>query len=71
MENDWVKIYTTTQPMHAQIILGLLHDNDILAVEMNKRDSSYTVFGNIEIYCSKEQETMARQVLANNNIQPV
>ncbi|MFN4972643.1 MAG: putative signal transducing protein [Bacteroidota bacterium] len=68
MENDWVKIYTTTQPMQAQIVLGLLHENGIFAVELNKRDSSYTVFGNIDIYCNPEQEMEARQLLSNTNL---
>jgi hypothetical protein len=68
MVNDWVKIYTTTQPVQAQIVLGLLHDNGIVAIELNKRDSSYTVFGNIDIYCMPEQESEARQILDNNNL---
>ena len=63
MENDWVKVYTTTNPLQAKIIVSMLQENDIEAVEMNKIDSSYTIFGKAEIYCRSEQVMMARHLI--------
>lgn len=56
---DWVKIYETTNPMTAQIVLSMLQSNDIEAVEMNKTDRSYPVFGVAEIYCKPESAIQA------------
>ena len=59
MNEQWVKVYTTTNVIESQIVLSKLHDNGIDAVEMNKRDSSIQAFGNIEILVKKEDETEA------------
>ena len=59
MNDQWVKVYTTTNAIDAQIVLSKLRDNGIDAVEMNKRDSSLQAFGNIEILVKKEDETEA------------
>lgn len=49
MENNWVKIYTTQDPIHAEIIKQGLLEQDIAAVIMNKKDSSYQAFGWVDI----------------------
>ena len=67
MEKDWVKIYSTTNPMEAAILVSMLQENDIDAVEMNKIDSSYTVFGRAEIYCRNEQAMWATQLIENRH----
>jgi len=59
MNDQWMKVYTTTNAIDAQIVLSKLRDNGIDAVEMNKRDSSLQAFGNIEILVKKEDETEA------------
>ncbi len=63
MENDWVKVFVTGNPVEAQIILAMLQENEIEAVEMNKIDSSYTIFGNAEIYCKANQVMVARHLI--------
>ena len=54
MEKDWVNIFTTDKYYLAEIIKDLLADNDINSVIMNKKDSSYLSFGEIEIYVKAE-----------------
>ena len=49
MNNDWVKVYSTTDIFKAEIIKQMLLSNDIEAVVMNQKDSSYH-FGFAEIY---------------------
>lgn len=63
MENDWVKVFTTSNPIEAQIVLSMLLENEIEAVEMNKIDSSYTFFGRAEIYCKSDQVIMAKHLI--------
>jgi type III secretory pathway lipoprotein EscJ len=54
MVNDWIKVFSTGNPIEAEIVLSMLHEHGIDAVEMNKRDSSYQVFGYVELYCPKD-----------------
>jgi hypothetical protein len=52
MENNWVKVYTTQDPVTAEIVKQGLLENDIAAVIMNKKDSSYQVFGMVDVMVS-------------------
>lgn len=63
MEQDWTKVYITRNPVHAEMAIGLLRENGIEAVELNKRDSCYGNFGNIEVYCHASQVVTALEVL--------
>jgi hypothetical protein len=59
MENNWVKVYTTENPVTAEIIKQGLIENDIAAVIMNKKDSSYQTFGVIEVLVNKKDAEFA------------
>ena len=63
MEQDWTKVYSTRNPVEAEMAKSLLNENGIEAVELNKRDSCYGNFGNIEVYCHASQVVTALQVL--------
>jgi hypothetical protein len=67
MENSWVKIFATQNPVECQIVLSMLRENGVDAYEINKIDSSYTVFGLAEIYCKPEQVIMATQLIQSGN----
>jgi hypothetical protein len=54
MGNDWIKVFSTGSPIEAEIVLSMLREHGIDAVEMNKRDSSYHAFGYVELYCPKD-----------------
>jgi lantibiotic modifying enzyme len=63
MEQDWTKVLSTRNPVTAEMAKGLLRENGIEAVELNKRDSCYGNFGNIEVYCHASQVVTALEVL--------
>ncbi len=63
MNDNWVKVYTTTNLIEAQIVLSMLRENGIDAVELNKRDSGLQAFGNVELYTKKEDETDALKII--------
>ena len=50
MEKDWVQVYSTDKMFQAEILKQVLADHEIEAVIINKMDSSYKSFGEIEIY---------------------
>jgi hypothetical protein len=63
MSNNWTKIFTTTHAVEASIILTMLQENNIEAVELNKQDSSYLSFGVIEVYCKPENAIAASHLI--------
>ena len=50
MEKGWVIAYTTNQTFQAEIFREVLRDHDIPAQIINKMDSTYHTFGDIEVY---------------------
>lgn len=65
MEN-WFLLYTTRNPAEANIIKGMLGENNIPVFIMNKQDSSYLNFGDIEIYVAQSMKEIAIRLLHNN-----
>jgi hypothetical protein len=68
MEKDWVKIFATNQTFRAEIVKGMLQENDINAVLVNRLDSSYlgTLPGMAEVYVHQLQEAEAIRLLQEN-----
>ena len=60
---SWFLLYTTRSFTEANIIKGLLQENLIEVVVMNKQDSSYLNFGEIELYVPVHLKNIARHLL--------
>ncbi len=60
MEKGWVCVYTTVQMFRAEIFKRVLADHDIEAVIINKMDSSYKSFGDIEVYVKNDHVIKAK-----------
>jgi formylmethanofuran dehydrogenase subunit D len=63
MEKDWVIAYESKQEYLAEIARSVLSDNDIESVIINKKDSIYNSFGDIEVYVNRDNLIRAKQVL--------
>jgi hypothetical protein len=50
-------------------VKALLAGEDIEAVILDKKDSSYTVFGEIELYVQPENENLAVELIKSANIE--
>ncbi|SFQ52769.1 putative signal transducing protein [Parafilimonas terrae] len=61
----WFKLYSTRNYLEANIIKGKLEENDIQAVILNRQDSSYLSFGDIEIYVPLHLKDIALHLLNN------
>lgn len=68
MEKGWIKIYTTTAPNKAEIIKGMLEENGIHSVIINKQDSSYLIFGEAELYVNREDSVKAINLINQENL---
>jgi hypothetical protein len=63
MEKGWIQVFATTQMFQAEIFKRVLGDNGIEAVIINKMDSSYRAFGEIEVYV-KDDHVIKAKLLA-------
>lgn len=65
MEKDWKQVFLSGEMYRAEMAKELLENNGIKAVVLNQKDSSYTSFGNIEVYVNKKDEEKANEILKN------
>ena len=68
MEKDWIKIYSSPQVHQIEIVKGVLEDNNIKSVDINKHDSSYRTFGEIELYVNRQDALKALQIINKNEL---
>ena len=61
----WIKLFTTRNYAEASIIKGMLEQNQVAVVILNKQDSSYINFGDIELYVPSHLKEMAQNLLNN------
>ena len=59
---SWSLIYATRNFAEANIVKGLLEENNIAVVMLNKQDSNY-LFGEIELYVSIHFKHLATHLL--------
>ncbi len=62
MEN-WTRIYATRSLPEANIIKGMLEENSVHVILVNKQDSSYLNFGDIELYVPVQLEDTAKRLV--------
>ena len=67
MKKNWTKVYSSNNPIKTEIIKQMLEEHNINAVEMNQQDSSYNMFGNIQIYVQQEFSKEALKLIEKNN----
>ena len=56
-------IYATDQAYQAELVKGHLNNENIEAVIFNKKDSAYTIFGEVEVYVQPEDENLAIELI--------
>ncbi|MCD4731884.1 MAG: DUF2007 domain-containing protein [Bacteroidales bacterium] len=66
MDKDWIKIYSTGKSYKAELLKGLLFENNIEVVIINKQDSSY-LFGELELYVIADDVIKAKHILTTQD----
>jgi hypothetical protein len=69
MEKDWLLVYETDQMYQAEIAKQVLSENDIESIIINKKDSSYLAFGNLELYVFEENYENALGLLKDMKVE--
>ena len=68
MEKDWTLVYSVNKSYQAELCLELLEEIQITGVVINKKDTSYTSFGEYEIYVPADNAEKARELLQKSEI---
>ena len=68
MNPNWVMIYSTTEQYKASLLNGLLDEAEIKNVLINKQDSSYMAFGQIEIYVENLNVIKAKHLIDKSQL---
>ena len=63
MEKDWVLIFSSITMHEVYMNKIYLEENGIEAVIINKQDSVYQSFGEIELYVNRNDVIKAKQLL--------
>ena len=62
-----IKILSTDNPNKAAITKQMLEENNIKVVLLNKQDSSYLMFGLVELYVQEKQVEKSENLLKEIN----
>ena len=63
MEKGWNKVFVSQDKRLTTLLTSLLDKEAVLAVSINKQDSSYGMFGNIEIYVQESEIHKAKEII--------
>lgn len=61
----WKRVFSTDKAYNANLILDMLLNNDIQAVSINEKDSSFVVLGDIDIFVPDKDEADALRLIKN------
>ena len=62
-----IKVLSTDNPNKAAIIKQMLEENNVKVVLLNKQDSSYLMFGLVELYVQENQLEKSENLLKEIN----
>lgn len=61
--NQWQKVFSTRVYPEAAIIKGMLEENQIPVQLLNKQDSSYPMFGDIQLFVPGQYTITAQELI--------
>jgi type III secretory pathway lipoprotein EscJ len=63
MEKDWCRVFSTIKEHKAAHIIDILANNSIKAVQLNEKDSTFVMFGDIDVFVNKLDEKEALELI--------
>jgi hypothetical protein len=62
---NWIKVFEDQSQIRAEIVKGVLEENEISAVVLNKQESVYKLTGTYEVLVPNEEFMAATQLIQN------
>ncbi len=64
--SKWSKVYESKMPYRAEIVKDILDQKGINAIIMDKKDSAYDIFGQLEVHVNVESVLNALKIIEND-----
>ena len=61
----WQKVFETASSVRAEIVKGVLEENGIISVIVNKKESVYQILGHFELMVPSSQTIKAINIIEN------
>lgn len=62
---NWIKVFEDGKQIRAEIVKGVLEENEIQAVVLNKKETVYQIFGTYEVHVKREDAMKATKLIQN------
>ena len=63
MEKNWTKIFASTDNFKVDLIASLLEQKGIRTVTISTKDSSYLMFGTIELFVKDKNVKQSKEII--------
>jgi len=68
IEDHWEKVYSSEHNFQIEIVKAKLRDKGIECIVVKKKDSSFLVFGENEVYTDQPDAERARKIIEENDL---
>jgi len=65
---NWIKVYSTTNLQHIELLRHLLKENGIDAIVMNKQDSAYVSIGEIDLMVNGTDVLRSKKIISETKL---
>lgn len=62
---EWQKVFESETPVRAEIVKGVLEENGITAIVLNKKESVYQLHGSYQVMVSSGDTIQAINIINN------
>lgn len=62
---NWIKVFEDGKQIRAEIVKGVLEENEIQAVVLSKKETVYQIFGTYEVLVKREDAMKATKLIQN------
>ncbi|MDI1324274.1 MAG: DUF2007 domain-containing protein [Algoriphagus sp.] len=62
---NWIKVFENGMQIRAEIVKGILEENEIQAVVLNKKETIYQIFGSYEVLVKRDDAMKATKLIQN------
>ncbi|MCZ4407370.1 DUF2007 domain-containing protein [Cryomorphaceae bacterium 1068] len=65
---NWVKVYSSNNLQHIELLKHILKENGIDAIVMNKQDSIYVTIGEIDLMVSVNDVLRSKKIISETKL---
>ncbi len=63
--DNWIKVFESPMQIRAEIVKGVLEEDGIQAVVLNKKETVYQIFGVYEVLVQRDRLLEANNLILN------